>query len=147
MEYKLRDDIRQTNERIFYLLKMRVAPDDEDLEHHYQCKTHALHLLTTTPWAVDMHRIQVAADFFHQVDMLNVWQQSKVTHALRCLQEYSREQLHRLAVDDEIMGNDMRLYPVSRRYQIRFSWQEKDIIKVHAIVTITNAGLLGYLEF
>ena len=147
MEYKLRDDIRQTNERIFYLLKMNVEPGDEDLEHLHQCKSHAIHLLNTTPWAVDMRRIQVAADFFHQVDMLNIWQRSKVTHALRCLQEYSREQLQRLAVDDEIMGNDMRLFPVSKRYQVRFSWEEKDIIKVHAIVTITNAGLLGYLEF
>jgi hypothetical protein len=81
------------------------------------------------------------------VDELSMWQQSKVTRALRCLQEFSREQLASIATEDAIMGEGMRLYPVSRKYNIRFSWPENDVIKVHAIVSRNNCGLLGHLGF
>jgi hypothetical protein len=94
-----------------------------------------------------MHRVLVAAGFFSAVDDLSMWQQSKVTRALRCLQEFSREQLASIATEDAIMGEGMRLYPVSRKYNIRFSWPENDVIKVHAIVSRNNRGLLGHLGF
>ena len=146
MEALIRDDFEHTD-RLSALMLTEPESNKEDLDLLAERKARAVELLNTTPWTADMHRILVSAGFFHEVDRLNMWQQSKVTHALRCLQECTRDQLSSLATDDAIMGDGMRLYPVSRRFRIRFSWPDRDVIKVHAIVAARDAGLLGYLEF